>query len=217
MKRILLPVLLLAGVWSQSALAQDRPQPCFVTGTCGANIPAIPFDLLPPGKEADLFGSDYFPGNDVLAGGAGDDVYLFGRSSRSDRVLETAAGARWDEVWLRTEAAKLRLKPALSPNNVDKTMAAPAVAIAPSQGCISVMTSAASVERAASRILRRWQIKSATAAPAMMCTGFAISANKKSTPTRHPTMLPLMRMTASSRASLPSGDRTSTTEISAQI
>jgi hypothetical protein len=27
----------------------------------------------------------------MLAGGAGDDVYLFGRSSRSDRVLETAA------------------------------------------------------------------------------------------------------------------------------
>ncbi len=52
MKRILLPVLLLAGVWSQSALAQDRPQPCFVTGTCGANIPAIPFDLLPPGARS---------------------------------------------------------------------------------------------------------------------------------------------------------------------
>lgn len=32
-------------------------------------------------------------------------------------------------VFLRTEAAKQRLKPALSPNNVDKTMAAPAVAI----------------------------------------------------------------------------------------
>lgn len=32
-------------------------------------------------------------------------------------------------VFLRTDAAKQRLKPALSPNNVDKTMAAPAVAI----------------------------------------------------------------------------------------
>jgi 3-hydroxypropanoate dehydrogenase len=32
-------------------------------------------------------------------------------------------------VFLRTEAAKQRLKPALSPGNVDKTMAAPVVAI----------------------------------------------------------------------------------------
>jgi len=55
MKRILIraiPVLLLAGAWSHGAMAQGRPQPCFVTGTCGANIPAIPFDLLPPGARA---------------------------------------------------------------------------------------------------------------------------------------------------------------------
>lgn len=56
------------------------------------------FDLLPPGKEADLFGSNYFSGNDTLVGGAGDDVYLFGRSSRSDRILETAVSGEVNQV-----------------------------------------------------------------------------------------------------------------------
>jgi nitroreductase len=38
-------------------------------------------------------------------------------------------------VFLRTEAAKERLKPALSPGNVDKTMAAPVVAIVAIDNC----------------------------------------------------------------------------------
>ncbi len=67
-------------------------------GGAGNDVLDGGFDLLPPGKEADLFGSDYFPGNDVLAGGAGDDVYLFGRSSRSDRVLETAAAGEANQL-----------------------------------------------------------------------------------------------------------------------
>lgn len=56
------------------------------------------FDLLPPGKEADLFGSDYFPGNDTMSGGAGDDAYLFGRSSRSDRIADTAVSGEANEL-----------------------------------------------------------------------------------------------------------------------
>jgi Ca2+-binding RTX toxin-like protein len=67
-------------------------------GGAGNDVLDGGFDLLPPGKEADLFGSDYFPGNDMLAGGAGDDVYLFGRSSRSDRVLETAAAGEANQL-----------------------------------------------------------------------------------------------------------------------
>lgn len=56
MKRILLramPVALLGSLWSQAAFAQD-PEPCFAPGgvDCTANIPAIPFDLLPPGARA---------------------------------------------------------------------------------------------------------------------------------------------------------------------
>lgn len=56
------------------------------------------FDLLPPGKEADLFGADYFPGNDTMSGGAGDDTYLFGRSSRSDRIVEAAVSGEANQL-----------------------------------------------------------------------------------------------------------------------
>ena len=59
-------------------------------------------DLLPPGKEADLFGSNYFGGSDALYGGAGDDTYQFGRSSRSDRIFETAVSGESNQ--LRFEA-----------------------------------------------------------------------------------------------------------------
>ena len=67
-------------------------------GGAGDDVIYVGFDLLPPGKEADLFGSDYFPGNDTLVGGAGDGVYVFGRNSRSDRILETAVMAEANEV-----------------------------------------------------------------------------------------------------------------------
>ncbi len=67
-------------------------------GGAGNDVLDGGFDLLPPGKEADLFGSDYFPGNDTLAGGAGDDTYLFGRSSRSDRVVEAAVGGEANQL-----------------------------------------------------------------------------------------------------------------------
>ena len=71
-------------------------------GGAGNDVLDGGFDLLPPGKEADLFGGDYFPGNDTLTGGAGDDAYLFGRSSRSDRVVETAVSGEANQ--LRFEA-----------------------------------------------------------------------------------------------------------------
>ena len=67
-------------------------------GGAGNDVLNGGFDLLPPGKEADLFGSDYFPGNDTLSGGAGNDAYLFGRSSRSDRVLETAVSGEANQL-----------------------------------------------------------------------------------------------------------------------
>lgn len=57
MSRIKLPLLLsllaLAG-FASPAWAQPRPDvaPCFATASCTANIPAIPFDLLPPGARA---------------------------------------------------------------------------------------------------------------------------------------------------------------------
>jgi long-chain fatty acid transport protein len=56
MKRILLraiPALAVGMLWSQSVLAQE-PEACFAPGgvECTANIPAIPFDLLPPGARA---------------------------------------------------------------------------------------------------------------------------------------------------------------------
>lgn len=59
------------------------------------------YDLL-TGKEADLFGSNYFGGSDALFGGAGDDTYLFGLSSRSDRIFETAESGESNQ--LRFEA-----------------------------------------------------------------------------------------------------------------
>ena len=59
-------------------------------GEAGNDVLNGGYDLLPPGKEADLFGAGYFPGNDTLYGGAGDDTYLFGRASRSDSIVETA-------------------------------------------------------------------------------------------------------------------------------
>ncbi len=61
----------------------------FLYGGAGNDVLNGGFDLLPPGKVADLFGVGYFPGNDVLSGGAGNDTYIFGRSSRSDRIVET--------------------------------------------------------------------------------------------------------------------------------
>ncbi len=67
-------------------------------GGAGNDVLDGGFDLLPPGKEADLFGADFFPGNDMLAGGAGDDTYLFGRSSRSDRIVETAVSGEANQL-----------------------------------------------------------------------------------------------------------------------
>lgn len=67
-------------------------------GGAGNDVLDGGIDLLPPGKEADLFGADFFPGNDTLSGGAGDDTYLFGRSSRSDRILETAVSGEANQV-----------------------------------------------------------------------------------------------------------------------
>ena len=71
-------------------------------GGAGNDVLNGGFDLLPPGKEADLFGSNYFPGNDTMSGGAGDDTYLFGRSSRSDRIVDTAVSGETNQ--LRFEA-----------------------------------------------------------------------------------------------------------------
>ena len=71
-------------------------------GGAGNDVLNGGFDLLPPGKEADLFGSNYFPGNDTMSGGAGDDTYLFGRSSRSDRIVDTAVSRETNQ--LRFEA-----------------------------------------------------------------------------------------------------------------
>lgn len=67
-------------------------------GGAGNDVLNGGFDLLPPGKEADLFGDDYFPGNDTLSGGAGDDTYHFGRSSRSDRIVETALSGEANQL-----------------------------------------------------------------------------------------------------------------------
>ncbi len=67
-------------------------------GEAGNDVLNGGYDLLPPGKEADLFGATYFPGNDTLSGGAGNDTYLFGRSSRSDRLLETAVIGEANEL-----------------------------------------------------------------------------------------------------------------------
>ena len=71
-------------------------------GGAGNDVLNGGFDLLPPGKEADLFGSNYFPGNDTMSGGAGNDTFLFGRSSRSDRIVDTAVSGETNE--LRFEA-----------------------------------------------------------------------------------------------------------------
>ena len=71
-------------------------------GGAGNDVLDGGFDFLPPGKEADLFGRDYFPGNDTLVGGPGDDTYLFGRSSRSDKIVDTAASGETNQ--LRFEA-----------------------------------------------------------------------------------------------------------------
>lgn len=67
-------------------------------GGAGNDVLDGGFDLIAPGKEADLFGSTFFPGNDVLAGGAGNDTYLFGRSSRSDRIIETAVSGEANQL-----------------------------------------------------------------------------------------------------------------------
>lgn len=69
-----------------------------LSGGAGNDVLDGGFDLLPPGKEADLLGTDYFPGNDLLAGGTGNDTYLFGRSSRSDQVLETAVNGEANQL-----------------------------------------------------------------------------------------------------------------------
>lgn len=71
-------------------------------GGAGNDVLNGGFDLLPPGKEADLFGSNYFPGNDTMSGGAGNDTFLFGRSSRSDRIVDTAVSGETNQ--LRFEA-----------------------------------------------------------------------------------------------------------------
>jgi long-chain fatty acid transport protein len=34
------------------ATAQDEPTPCFATDSCSASLPAIPFDILPPGARS---------------------------------------------------------------------------------------------------------------------------------------------------------------------
>ena len=67
-------------------------------GEAGNDILNGGYDLLPPGKEADLFGAGYFSGNDTLYGGAGDDTYLFGRASRSDRIVETAVSGETNQL-----------------------------------------------------------------------------------------------------------------------
>ena len=67
-------------------------------GEAGNDILNGGFDLLPPGKDAELLGAGYFPGNDTLYGGAGDDTYLFGRASRSDRIVETAVSGESNQL-----------------------------------------------------------------------------------------------------------------------
>ena len=47
-------LLLITAAFSSTAFAQNRPQPCVVTGTCGTtpNVVSVPFDLLPPGARS---------------------------------------------------------------------------------------------------------------------------------------------------------------------
>lgn len=55
-------------------------------------------DKVPDDSKDALFGPTYFPGDDTLYGGAGDDIYLFGRASRSDRIVETAVSGETNQL-----------------------------------------------------------------------------------------------------------------------